>query len=367
MRRLAYLSLLLLSLATGAASLWALAQNPFAQPLVERTGDGLRLALDRAMARALPPDALIARLERAVAEGDRDRAGMLADLAGRQDVALPPALAVAARLASEGPGLLDSVADCGACAWDVRACASLSLIAACALPVELTPQGDANALRRQAMHWAEGEEVDGLETGLALVGLGATAVVVVSGGSSAVLKGGATVARMARRMGTLGPGLTRTLREAADVPVAWNGVLPYLAGRAPLDAVVDTSRLARLGRLAGDLGEVARHTSAAEAVVLMRHVETAEDAARLARLSAVAGRDTRLTLEVLGPARAFRAMTRVTDLALATIGLVAAFVAQVGMLAVSAALGLARRRLRPRPVAPRTIPRHDRAAVGGGG
>ena len=367
MRRLAYLSLLLMSLATGAASLWALAQNPFAQPLVARTADELRLALDRQMARALPPEALIARLEQALSEGDRDRAGMLADLAGRQGVALPAAKAEAARQLAEGPGLLDGVAECGACAWDVRSCASLKLIAACALPVELTPLGDANALRRQAMHWAEGEEVDGLETGLALVGLGATAVVVVSGGASAGLKGGATGARMARRMGTLSPGLTRTLRETADVPVVWSAAVPYLAGRVPLDAVVDTARLGRLGRVAGDPGEVARHTSAAEALVLLRHVETAEDAARLARLSAVAGRDTRLTLEVLGPARAFRALTRVTDLALATIGLVAAFVAQVGMLAVSAALGLARRSLRPRPVARRTFPRHDRAAVGGGG
>jgi hypothetical protein len=367
MRRLAFLSLLLLSLATGAASLWALSQNPFAQPVVERTGDALRLALDRAMARALPPDALVARIGQALAEGDRDRVAMLADLAAREGVVLPPAMAEAARQLAEGPALLDSVADCGACAWDVRACASLKLIAACALPVELTPLGDANALRRQAMHWAEGEEVDGVETGLALVGLGATAVVVVSGGSSAVLKGGATVARLARRMGTLSPGLTRILREAADVPVAWERVLPYLAGGVPFDAVVDTARLGRLGRVAGDLGEVARHTSPAEALVLMRHVETAEDAARLARLSAVAGRDTRVTLEVLGPARAFRAMVRVTDLALATIGLVAAFVAQVGMLAVSLALSLARRLLRPRPVARRPFPRHDRAAMGGGG
>ena len=68
---------------------------------------------------------------------------------------------------------------------------SLSLVAACALPGERTPLGDANALRRQAMARADGEGMDGVETALALVGPGATAVAVVSGGSSAVLKGGA--------------------------------------------------------------------------------------------------------------------------------------------------------------------------------
>lgn len=341
-RALARSALTAASIATGGAALWALAQNPFAAPMVDRSAEELRGVLDRALARAATADRLVPRLEAALAAGDRDRVAMLSDLAEAQGVALPPDLAARVAEATAPEGLLDSAAGCAACALDIRACDSLARIGACAIPFEMTPLGDLNALRRQAGVAIGGGEVDRIETGLALAGLAATGAVIVSGGGSAAVKGGAGAIRAARRMEALTPGFGRVLAEAADLPVDWAAV----RRAAPLDEITDTARLARLGRIAEDLAAVARHTSPAEALVLLRHVETAEDAARLARVSEAMGPRTRAAFEVLGPARVFRAATRVGDLALLTLGLLAALVVQLGTLSLSVALRGARRTLR---------------------
>lgn len=348
MRRLAHAALTVAALATGAASLWTLSQNPFAEPMVERTTAQARLALDRALAREVTADWLVPRLDAALAEDDPDRVAMLSALAMEHGIVLPGETWEAIDDALSPPGLGEQAYDCAACAIDIHACRTLAAMASCALPFELTVAGDINALRREAQAGIAGEDVDEIEVGLALAGVGATAAVLVSGGTSYTVKAGATLVRVARRMGALTPRFGRVLAEAADLPVDWAA----LARGASLPEVTDVAKLGRLTRIAGHLGEIRANTSTAEALVLLRHVETAEDAARMARLSAVAGRETRAVVEVLGPARAFRALTRVSDLALAAIGLAAAFAAQLGSLALLLLLRALGRMLRPAPLRP---------------
>lgn len=330
------------SAATCGASVWALSRHPFAAPMVERPADEISRHVERAMAREVTPAWLLPRLDAALAEDDRDRVAMLADLAATHGVPLDPATEARVEEALAGPGLLESAAGCATCAIDIRSCESLAQIGACAIPFELTPFGDLNALRRQSTAWLYGEEIDEVETGLALAGLAAAGAVVVSGGGSSVVKGGLSALRAARRMGALTPAFARVLGDAADVPVNWGAVLRA----APLDEITDTARLGRLTGMAGDLAIVAGRTSPADALVLLRHVETAEDAARLARAADALGPRTRVAMEVLGPARVFRSLTRVSDLALLTVGLLTALAVQLGGLCVSLALRQARRALR---------------------
>jgi hypothetical protein len=355
MRRLARATLTGLTLASGGAALWTLSQHPFAEPLVERTASAARLELERAMAREVTPDWLLPRLDAALAEDDRDRVELFSGLATKYGVPLAPETWAAVDAALAPAGLAERAYDCAVCAVDVHACESLGQIAACALPFEMTVAGDVNALRLQAQAALAGEAVDKVEAGLALVGVGATVAVLATGGASYVVKAGATSLRVARRMGAVTPAFGRALAEAADLPVDWSAVLRA----APLSEITDTAKLARLGDIAEDLGTLRANTSSAEALLLLRHVENAEDAARLARLSAATGHETRATLEVLGKARAFRALTRVSDLVLSAIGLFAAFAAGLGQL-VLARLFRALRGFVLGPVAPRRKPRHDR-------
>lgn len=318
-------SVALLCSTTGAGA-WGLAQQPFAQPVVARGAESAGRALEAAFHSTFTPDWLAGELSAALASDQPERAIWLADLALAEGMALPAdQLPLIAEIRAEQASMWQNVKECGQCMWDIASCRSISAIALCAIPVEMSPAGDLNALRRQAVAAATGQEIDRIETGLALVGLGATAVVLFTGGSSAAVKVGASTLRGARRMDALTPGLTRALTEAADLPVNWRAVL----SGAPLSEITDTARLARLGGMAGDLGKVARETSLAETLVLLRHIDGPEDAARMARLAELSGPRSLARVEVLGKARAFRAMARLSDLALGTLAALYAAALQV--------------------------------------
>ena len=98
-----------------------------------------------------------------------------------------------------------------------------------------------------------------------------------------------------------------------------------------------TAAGARLARIADDFGTVGTHAVPVETIFLLKHVETAKDAARLA------GGKTRKTIEVLGLVGAARALVRLSDPAWTALGLLAALAAR--MLALLSPLCL--RPLRP--------------------
>ncbi|WP_220750690.1 hypothetical protein [Jannaschia sp. AI_61] len=293
--------------------IWLLTTNPLAQPFVERTAEDLSQTLERRIARQASPAWIASELDRAIASDDPDRVAMLLSL--REDLGHSLDTEAAEALLARHQSLLPQALSCGRCMVDVATCPSLTHLAACAAPFELSPLGDINALRRGAVAWAAGDEVDHLDVSLALIGLGATVAVVASGGSSTAVKAGAGLTRMANRMGTLTPAAKGLLR----VPVRWTAVPAYLSGRAALDTVTDLSHVARLGRFAADMDRVRRATSTAEALRLARHVDSPEDAARLARLAEAAGPRTSRSLAVLGKARAFRATLRLTEAAIGAL------------------------------------------------
>jgi len=166
--------------------------------------------------------------------------------------------------------------------------------------------------------------VDRLEVTLAFVGLGATGLAVGTGGTSLTVKAGASVMRLARRIDALTPNFHNVLLGMADIAVDWDEVPDFLLGRVDLADVTDTVKLAAVGSLAADLERVRSNTSTAEMLTMLRHVDTAEDAKNLARIAEIQGPRTRHTIEVLGKARTFRLLHRVSDLALLTVGLLTA-------------------------------------------
>lgn len=342
-RALARLALLLWAITTVAAAAWALAQHPFAQPVIERTADQARAALTRAMARAATPEELTARITAALAADDPDQVALMLAIADDHATPLPADLRAQAQAVVEADqGWMATVGACMSCMADIRSCKSLSLIGACAIPFELSPAGDVNALRRQGMAWASGEDVDEVEATLAGLGLAATAATVATVGGAAPVKIGVGALRVARQADALSPGLTRVLTRAAT----------------------EAGGVERLTSVAGDVTRIARATSPAETLPLLRLADDAPDLARMARLAEVAGPDTRKAVTLLGKARALRALNRVSTLAVAAIGLVALAGAQVLALAL-AALKLALRPRRARSarsgrVAEPPLSRHNR-------
>lgn len=302
--------------ATLAALLWAAQANPLAAPYVERSASDLALTLERHVRRAATAEWLTTALADAVAARDADRAAMLITLT--QELGRDVDTAPAAQMIAMETGPFATAVDCARCMADTATCRSLSHLTACALPFEMTPLGDLNALRRASVGWATGADVDELEAGLAVVGVAATAAVMFSGGSSATVKAGATLLRLGRRTGSITPALARVMR----VPIRWSRIDDFALGTARLDDVMDLAAASRIARISADMGRVRAATSTAEALRLARHVETPADAARLARVAEAAGPRTARSFAVLGKSRVFRATLRLTRAAAGTLLLV---------------------------------------------
>ncbi|MBE9637392.1 hypothetical protein [Salipiger mangrovisoli] len=310
---------LLLSLALG---IWALSTNPFAQPFLTASEAEVRRALDRALAHVLTPARLEQEIGAALAAEDLDRIDTLLPVAAR--VGITPSLEQGEEIAAlreAKDSVWGKVEACGTCAADIANCPSLQMLAYCGIPLELTPIGDLNALRRAGGDYLSGAEVDSVEVTLATVGLAATGTLALTGGTSATVKAGATALRMGRRLRTLTPSFLDELARLAD---------PAMLRRlvSGTGEAADTARLARAEAVAGDVSRVVRNTSMTDGVMLLRHVDNAEDAARLARVSDVAGSETRGVMDVLGKSRSFRTLVRLSDTAIAAAALVWLAVAQ---------------------------------------
>jgi len=325
MIRLVHRLLLLITLASAGATIWALQANPLAQMMVERSQQGASRALARATAWRVTPEWVDADLRVALEAQDYDRLQLVLDLALGRGIQPDPALLhEMAAFAAREESVQATVRDCATCAYDIATCKRIAEMAACAIPVELSPLGDLNALRRAGTDAAMGRAVDKLDAGLAVTGLAATGLAVASGGSSLTIKAGASVLRAARRMGAITPAFSHSLRRAADIEIDWPALPGALVGRTPVQDSVDMAKLAVLGALAGDLGRVRAATSTADALVLARYIDSPGDARKLANLAETQGASTRATLHVLGKSRAFRALTRLSRAALVALSLIVA-------------------------------------------
>ena len=152
--RIAQGAAVLLSIGTLATLLMlgvSLARHPFAAPWVEREAEALALRIDRMIATEVDRDWVDARLEAALAEEPRDwsRIDLVQEIARKEKI--PPDPALAARVDSargSDTEMLRRTKRCLRCALDVADCPDPGTLAACNLPLELTPVGDVNALRR---------------------------------------------------------------------------------------------------------------------------------------------------------------------------------------------------------------------------
>lgn len=185
----------------------------------------------------------------------------------------------------------------------------------CALGVEMTPIGDARALYTEGRAYLSGQPVDRINVALAGIGLGATATLLVSGGSSAALKGGVALVRVARRAGRLSPGLQARLARIGATLVDFDK-LPQTP-RAMLDpdayrAAVNSDVLSRGTALFGDLERVGTALPNAHALAVLPLIDNAGDARRIARLAEAGGARTLAVTHRLGKARAMRLTARLS-------------------------------------------------------
>ncbi|THD84897.1 hypothetical protein E7811_04020 [Aliigemmobacter aestuarii] len=223
--------------------------------------------------------------------------------------------------------------------------------------MDLTPVGDLAGILRAAKEYLAGRPVDEVDLALSIVGVGATALVIVTGGSSAAVKAGAGLAKVARGMGRLSDGLVALTRRAVVDGVDWVA-LPGVRSVDDLKTALRAEAFAPLVSVAGDLHRMTGRVGIAHTLHLMPLVEDANSARRLANAAeAMDGPRLVARAELLGPARVLRATVRLSEMAFgfaaALLSLAASLGLAAGGLIQSAVLRQLRRRLsradRPRP------------------
>ncbi|WP_103332550.1 hypothetical protein [Pseudotabrizicola formosa] len=325
------LFLLVGSLAMTLRSGLRIAENPTLSPVIDRSFTEIQALTDRMMAREATPERLSDLINARLEEDPRNWVALqaLAEVAAEQGHPLPAAYEQAW---GEDSGVMALSGDCLACIWDISTC-SLSTALICKAPILLTPVEDLRGVVQAGADYSMGRPVDQLDLGLSVVGLGATAALMATGGTSATVKAGTATIRLARGMGRLSPALTTRMTGAVTDGIRWAD-LPKARSPQDVTALLRTDALLPLAETVTDLGRVADATGPVQALHLLPLVDDAVDARRLARASEALGTRTVSRAEVLGKSRVLRATVRISDTAIGLMtGLIGALVSLAMMVA----------------------------------
>lgn len=339
-RALARAALTLLLAASLAGTFWSVLQlrrNPALAPLVARSADEIRAAVDREMAQEATAANVAARLRALLAESPRNWLAIdaVSDIATERGLALPPDL-VAARDAAKAAdqSLVAQAQSCLACALDASQC-PLSATLVCQAPMVLTPLGDLAGVSTEAWHAAWGQPVDRVNLALSVTGLGATLLAIPTEGAGAALGLGANVARLADRMRLLSKPLAEMILRTARDGIDWQGLrllpLAALADPAALRRLLRPQSFAPLVDVAENLGRVEEAAGPLAALHMVRYIDGAEDARGLARASEALGQKTVGRLELFGKSRLLGLTLRASHFALGVVASLASLIYSLGM------------------------------------
>ena len=310
--RLVLLILILASAGLTYRSAANLAANPALVPLIERGADEIAALTDRMVAEEATPERLADLLANRLAEDPRNWVALqaIAELYAERELVVPDSYGTAWDADS---GLLAQTGNCLSCAWDIATC-SLSTALLCKAPILLTPVEDLRGITKAGIDYTSGAEVDRLDLGLSVVGLSATVLIAASGGTSATVKAGTALVRLARGMRLLTPRLTKRLVGGFTDGIRWAD-LPAVRSLDDLPALVRADSLAPIAATFADLGRTRDILGISQTLHLLPLVDDAADALALARASEALGARTVSRVEILGKSRLFRATWRISNTA----------------------------------------------------
>lgn len=232
--------------------------------------------------------------------------------------------------------------DCLACMWSADQC-ELNTAMACGIAINLTPIGDVAGIARAGTAYLQGDEIDQLDVALSIIGLSATGLALVSGGSSASVKAGAGFLKFAHAAGKLPPAITRTLITAAQDGIIWRNI-PNARSIDELKLAMNTHALAPAIEAASDIGAIADKSGLQQSLYLMSRASDVEDLRKTRQISDVLGEQTVGYFSIFfGKSRLLRLTT---VLANGVIGMLIGMVGLVSSLSLSIILNGFRRLLK---------------------
>ncbi len=292
-------------------------QNPTATVLVDRAEKEIAARIEKQLLVEATQENMEARVT--VLLGETPRNWLVIEaieaIAQTREIRFSPALQVErAATYDEDHGFLAASGKCLACMQNPASC-ELSAVLLCRAPIDLTPAGDIIGVVKESKNLLFGEEVDMFELGLSTIGLGATVLAPLTGGTSASIKMGTSIVKTAKRMGRLSPSLIRFVKNAVTEAIDWNQV----ARTRPQTFAADLGRAARpaairpLLSLVDNLAVINRSVGVPQTLHLLKAIDTPDDARAIARVAEVTRGRTVGVFELLGKNRIVRSALRYVD------------------------------------------------------
>ncbi|MEM0907378.1 MAG: hypothetical protein AAGJ94_08445 [Pseudomonadota bacterium] len=291
---------------------------------------------------ATPGDTLDVKTQAALDSGDISGANQLAALAVELGKPLSPETVAALEEAHGTVAvILRNSSEFAGAFFTGRADSAAGL--AGAVFSDLTVVGDMRDIISEGGKAAVGEDYSKFLLTLATIGLAAEGVTIATGGTSLVFNAGVSMLKVAKKSGNLTVRFANRLVALATVAARRT---PSPRQSAPVERVASLGA-AVAGRGAGEAGGLTRaaaraelrqamtavstmadNAGAADAVKLMRHVNTTEDAAALAAVTSRFGRRSRAVVELTGKTalRGFRTAVRGVRLLMAFLWSLAAWI-----------------------------------------
>ena len=206
---------------------------------------------------------------------------------------------------------LNTTKECVKCAWDTSSC-QLSKAMACGLTVNMTPIGDIAGIARAGTDYWQGEDIDEVDAALSIVGLGATAMSLSSGGTSLTVKAGASLLKFAHLSGNIPAPITRVLRTAAREGIDWAG-LRAVRGVDDLKSVMRIDALTPAVNASSSIGQIVSKSSVAQGLYLLRISENVSELGSISRVAVAWKTETAGFIRLVGKNRIVRASVRLAD------------------------------------------------------
>jgi hypothetical protein len=247
-------------------------------------------------------------IEAALAARDADLAQSFVDLAADRRLALDPALVQKVHAATADAATTRHKAESFARGLITGEPDDMAALAGTTL-ADLFVFGDIRDALREGKRLVTGEQADELVLGLACVGIAITAGTYATLGAAAPARVGLTLAKAARKTGSLTAEFVASLAPLVRRAVDWRPLRrattnvslagPALAERAAREAV-KVERAGGLLQLAGDVGRVERAAGGRAALDGLKIAKEPRDVARMAKLAEKEGSRTRAILKIAG-------------------------------------------------------------------
>lgn len=210
-----------------------------------------------------------------------------------------------------------------------------------AVTADFTVIGDARDLYEQYQNLQTGKDVNELITALAGVGVGLTAITVLSSGSAAPLKTGSSTLKMATRANKLSPKMQSVIIKQATDLFDYKTFLLATRSEKSLDNLrqaatkaYNPKALDALSETATQVNSIRKSTSLVDTLDILRYADSADDLRRLEKLSVKYGTKTKGILKLLGKGAigTVRVLRHATELVVAALASLVSLLASLMVL-----------------------------------